>query len=75
MQFREFLAERRKRHDATGNFARLALADAELPDFTAWDTRSVYLERLGNFGAVEAGWTVWAKCQARRCELARGRRS
>ncbi len=75
MQFREFLAERRKRHDASGDFARLALADAELPDFTAWDTLSVYLERLGNFEAVEAGRTVWAEYQARQRELARGRRS
>jgi uncharacterized protein YozE (UPF0346 family) len=74
VQFREFLAARRKRHDATGDFARAALADTALPDFTKWDDLSAYIERLGGYEAVEAGRTVWMEYQDHQRGLARARR-
>ncbi len=74
VKFKDFLVARCRRHDATGDFARMAVADTKLPDFTRWDDLDTYLERTGRLKAVEAARTVWMEYQDYRRDLMWGRR-
>lgn len=50
--FKEYLAERKAGYDAEGDFARLAMADPDLPDIATLEELTAYVERRGGYPAV-----------------------
>ncbi len=61
MTFRKFLASRKPRYDAPGDFMRMAQSHEDLPEVTTWSQLRAYMEAKGTPPRVlEAGEDVWA---------------
>lgn len=64
MSFKEYLAQRKPRHDAEGDFVRLALADPTFPDVSSWGEIEAHLvSSKATYPMINAARDVWDKHQ------------
>ncbi len=74
MTFKQFLASQRPRHDAKGDFLRLASADPNFPVSESWEEIHSYMtKRHDNSVITDAAADVWKEYQVSVRKLRKAR--